>query len=109
MPEAWYFIETTTLLTILAMAVGTYVTRIGGIVLVRFFTLSGRIEAALQAVPPAILMAIIAPKAFATGPEETVATILTALAAMKLPLLPSIGVGVASLAIMRAYPVLSFL
>ena len=87
--------------TILAMGIGTYLTRIAGLVLTKFFTFSGRTEAALQAVPPAILMSVVAPTAFATGPAETAATAVTAIAALRLPMMAAIASGVISVVIFR--------
>ena len=88
-------------LTIAGMAIATYITRVSGLYLVRFFNVRGRTKAALDAMPPAILMAVIAPAAFATGPAETVATGITALAALRFPLIVSVIIGVASVVALR--------
>jgi uncharacterized membrane protein len=88
-------------LTIAGMAIATYVTRVAGLYLVRFFNVRGRTKAALDAMPPAILMAVIAPVAFATGPAETAATAITALAALRFPLIVSVIIGVASVVALR--------
>ena len=90
------------LLTILAMAMVTYLTRIGGYLLMRDRTLGPRATAALDAVPAAILTAVIAPSVLAAGPAEAVAGLITAVAAFRLPLLATIAVGVGSLVILRA-------
>src|SRR5262245_26306233 len=74
-------------LAIAGMAIATYATRVSGLCLVRFMKVEGRTKAALDAVPPAILMAVIAPVAFATGPAETAAAVVTAIAALRLPLI----------------------
>jgi uncharacterized membrane protein len=50
-----------TLLTIAAMALATYATRAAGFTLMRYMRVGGRLKAALDAMPPAILMAVIAP------------------------------------------------
>ncbi|MTI19163.1 hypothetical protein E1162_18120 [Rhodobacteraceae bacterium RKSG542] len=109
MAEPWYAVDLATFLTIVAMAVGTYATRLGGLVLLRFFHLTGRVEAALKAVPPAILMSIVAPTAIATGIPETAGTIVTALAALRLPLLPAIALGVTTVALLRLTPLATML
>jgi uncharacterized membrane protein len=88
-------------LAIAGMAIATYVTRVAGLYLVRFFNVQGRTKAALDAMPPAILMAVIAPVAFATGPAETVATAITALAALRFPLIVSVIIGVVSVVALR--------
>lgn len=95
-------IDPTTLLTIFGMAVFTYLTRIGGLVLVSRVALSPRTKAALDAVPPAVLMAVIAPVALTKGPAETAAIVITALAALRLPLLACVVIGVASVLVLRA-------
>lgn len=91
-----------TLAAILSMAFATVATRLGGLVLIRFVKLGGRQRRALEAIPPAVLMAVIAPTAFVTGPAETAAAAATALAAMRLPLLAAVAVGVATAAALRA-------
>jgi uncharacterized membrane protein len=88
-------------LAIAGMAIATYVTRVAGLYLVRFFNVQGRTKAALDAMPPAILMAVIAPVAFATGPAETAATAITAVAALRFPLIVSVIIGVASVVALR--------
>jgi uncharacterized membrane protein len=90
------------LLTILGMATVTYLTRIGGYLLMRDRTLGPRATAALDAMPAAILTAVIAPSVLAAGPAEAVAGLITAVAAFRLPLLGTIAVGVGSVVILRA-------
>lgn len=59
--------DITTVLTILAGAVATYLTRIAGHILIsRMKTVPPRLEAALNAVPAAVLTTLVAP-AFAMG------------------------------------------
>ena len=50
-----------TIATIIAMAAATYLTRLGGLYLMKGITVKGRLKAALDALPPAVLMAVIAP------------------------------------------------
>ncbi|MGR6466141.1 AzlD domain-containing protein [Rhizobium sp. PAMB 3182] len=94
-------LDPATLLAILAMAAATIATRIAGLVLYRFVTLGPRQTQAMQAIPPAVLMAVIAPTALATGPAETIAAAVTALAATRLPLLAAAGLGVVTVAALR--------
>jgi uncharacterized membrane protein len=68
----------------------------------RRFTLGEKAEKALATVPPAVLMAVVAPTALATGVAETLACIVTALAALRVPLLAAAAAGVAMVAILRA-------
>lgn len=100
--ESFFQTDPLTLLAILGMGIATYVTRISGLLLVRFVDLRGRTRAALEAVPVAVLMSVIAPTVLATGPAETVAAIITMLAATRLPLLAVVAVGVVSVAVLRA-------
>ena len=92
-----------TLLAILAMAVATVLTRIGGLVLIRFVTIGQKQKRALEAIPPAVLMAVIAPTALVTGPAETLATVATALVATRLPLLAAVAAGVIVVAVARVF------
>lgn len=89
------------LLAILAMAVVTYATRILGFVFASRLALTGRARAAFDAIPAAVLTAVIAPVALATGPAETAAAAVTALAALRLPLLATVAVGVGSVVLFR--------
>lgn len=82
------------LLAILGMAIATYVTRIAGLAVAGRFDLSPRAQAAFDAIPPAVLVAVIAPSALATGWAETAAAIVAALAATRLPLLGVVAAGV---------------
>jgi uncharacterized membrane protein len=91
-----------TLLAIAGMAIATYVTRVSGLYLLRGVNITGRVQTALDAVPPAILMAVIAPTILATGIAETIAAALTAGAAtLRLPLVVVILTGVVSVVLLR--------
>jgi uncharacterized membrane protein len=80
----------TTIIAIIGMGLATYSTRISGLLLMRGVVVEGRLKAALDAVPPAVLMAVITP------------TAVTALAAyFKLPLLVTICAGAASVVLFR--------
>ena len=95
-------IDPATLLTILGMAAVTYFTRIAGLLFGDRLALTGRAKAAFEAIPPAVLIAVIAPTALATGWPETAAAAVTMLAALRLPLLATIAVGVAAVVALRA-------
>ncbi|OCP16545.1 MULTISPECIES: AzlD domain-containing protein [unclassified Ensifer] len=94
-------VDPNTLLAIAAMAIATIATRMGGLVLIRFVTIGETQRRALEAIPPAVLMAVIAPTALVTGPAETIAAVITALVAMRLPLLAAVAAGVVTVAILR--------
>jgi len=91
-----------TLLAILAMAAATVFTRLSGLLLVRHVGMDDGMRSAIEAIPPAVLMAVIAPTAFATGWAETIACLVTALAARRLPMLASVALGVLTVALLRA-------
>ena len=91
-----------TIMAIIGMALATYATRASGLYLMRGITVRGRLKAALDALPPAILMAVIAPTILATGMAETIAAAITATAAMlRLPLVVTVLIGVASVVVLR--------
>jgi uncharacterized membrane protein len=95
-------VDPMTFAAIVAMAVVTYLTRIGGFFIAGRLALRGRAKAAFDAIPPAVLVAVIAPSALATGWPETVAALITAAAATRLPLLATIAVGVVAVVLLRS-------
>ena len=94
-------IDPATLAAIAGMAIVTYINRLSGLFLVRFVRLEGRTKAALDALPAAILMAVIAPMVLTEGPAETAASAITLIAAMRLPMLAAVVIGVASVVAFR--------
>ena len=90
-----------TLLTILAMMVATVATRFGGLILFSYMELTPRMKKALGAVPPAVLMAVVTPTALTSGVAETIACAVTAIAALRLSLLPAACAGMVTVAILR--------
>lgn len=94
-------LDPATLAAILAMAAATAATRFSGLFLHRLMTLSPGRRRVLDAIPPAVLAAVVAPTAFATGIAESLACLVTALAALRLPLLSSMAAGVATVALLR--------
>jgi uncharacterized membrane protein len=95
-------VDPTTLAAIVAMGVVTYFTRIAGLYVADRLVLTGRAKAAFDAIPPAVLMAVIAPTALATGWPETIAAAITMVAATRLPLLGTVAVGVVAVVLLRA-------
>jgi uncharacterized membrane protein len=95
-------LDPATLVAILAMAAITYLTRVAGLFVAGRLSLRGRAKAAFDAIPPAVLVAVIAPMALATGWRETLAALLTAIAATRLPLLATIATGVLAVVVLRA-------
>jgi len=89
---------------ILAAAVATYLTRVGGhLVLSRFETVHPRVEAALNAVPAAVLTTLVAPSMLTAGPAEWVALIVAALVALRGGLLSMFLMGTAVLIVLRQF------
>lgn len=92
-----------TYLLIITLAAATYATRIGGdIVLSRFKRINPRVEAALDAVPIAVMTAIVVPTALATGIAETCAIATAILVSFRLSTNGSIVAGVATVIVLRA-------
>jgi uncharacterized membrane protein len=94
-------IDLQTGLTIIAMAVVTYATRIGGLALQDRLKVGPRARAALDAIPPVVLVAVIAPSLLATGWRETAASAVTIVAATRLPLIATVAVGIMIIVALR--------
>ena len=93
----------TTAWIILAGALATYLTRIGGhLVLSRFPSIHPRVEAALNAVPAAVLTTLVAPAAVFTGPAETATIIVAFIAAFYMPAMAMFAVGWVAVLAFRA-------
>lgn len=90
-----------TLIAILAMTIATYATRISGLVVGRYLPRDGRIKHALDALPPAMLTAVIAPGVL-SGPAEMIAGTITLLMALRFSLFPSMIAGVMTIIICRS-------
>jgi uncharacterized membrane protein len=94
----------TTAWIILAGALLTYLTRIGGhLVLSRFERIPLRLEAALDAVPAAVLATLVAPEALSAGPAELTALAVAALVALRRGLLAMFLSGAAVLIVLRQF------
>lgn len=89
-------------LTILGMAIATYLTRAGGFWLMSRFKPSKRLERGLRAIPAAILISIVAPSAITNGLPDIAAVIATAIAAWrtKSPLI-AMAIGMLTVIVMR--------
>ena len=86
----------------IACAVLTYATRIGGyLVLSRLERIPARVEAALNAVPAAVMTTLFAPLLL-VGWREAVTLAVAALVGLRLGLIPIIGIGVALIVALRA-------
>lgn len=94
-------VEPTVLLTILLMASVTYLTRIGGYLVLRNRTLGPRAMAVVEAAPGCVLISVIAPSFVTDNPADLAALLITLLAATRLPMLPTVLIGIASSGLLR--------
>ncbi|ENR62114.1 AzlD family protein [Brucella abortus] len=88
-------------LTILAMASVTYLTRIGGYVLLRNRTLSNRAMAVMEAAPGCVLISVIAPDFVSDKPANLIALAVTFFAATRFSMLPTVLIGMGAASICR--------
>jgi len=88
---------------ILAGAAMTYLTRVGGhLVLSRFERIHPRVEAGLNAVPAAVLATLVAPAAFAGGVPEISALVVAGLVSLRFSgMMPMFLTGAAVLIALR--------
>lgn len=92
--EAW--------IVILLTAIVTYMTRAGGhVVLARFERLHPRVEAALEAVPAAVLITLVMPAALTKGPLEFLAILAAFAAGFRLSPMPVLIFGLAIVVVGR--------
>lgn len=94
-------IEQANLLTIVLMAAVTYLTRIGGYVVLRNRTLSPRATALMEAAPGCVLISVIAPHFVSSNPADLAALAITVVAATRLSMLPTVVIGVAAAGVLR--------
>lgn len=93
---------TTTFWIIVGGAILTYLTRIGGhMVLSRFERVHPRVQAGLDAVPAAVLTTLVAPSVINAGPNEWIAIVIAGLAGLRVSLLPMVLVGTVLLVFLR--------
>lgn len=90
-------------LVILAAALATFATRVGGhVVLSRFRSIHPRVEAGLNAVPAAVLTTLVAPSLLTGGPAEIAALAVTALVAMRFGMISLFVAGAGTVIALRA-------
>lgn len=91
------------LLVIVALAVVTYATRFGGhVILARFGALHPRVEAGLDAVPGAVIAALVAPSVFSQGIAGVVAAGAAIVLSFRFSMIWSIMIALAVLVAARA-------
>jgi len=88
--------------TIIAAAIVTYGTRVGGhLVLSRFKRIPPRIDAALNAVPAAVLTTLVAPSAVANGSAEALTLLLCLIIGLRIPMMAMFAIGWAVIVALR--------
>ncbi len=95
-------IDPLALLTIVLMASATYLTRIGGYVLLRNRTLGRRATAVMEAAPGCVLISVIAPSFVSDRPADLAGLAITLLAATRLSMLPTVVIGILATGAARA-------
>lgn len=94
----------TTVWIIIAAAIATYLTRVGGhLVLSRFEKVHPRVEAGLNAVPAAVLTTLVAPAAMNAGPAELIALTVAGLVSLRTGMLTMFLAGAAVLIALRQF------
>jgi uncharacterized membrane protein len=94
----------TTFWIIIAGAIATYLTRIGGhLVISRFDNIHPRVEAGLNAVPAAMLTTLVAPELLNAGPAEWAALVVTAVVSLRGGLMAMFLAGAAMLILARQF------
>jgi uncharacterized membrane protein len=94
-------IDRWTLATIVLMALVTYLTRTGGYLLLGDRELPPRTMTVLDTAPGCVLIAVIAPVFLSGRIADLIAMSLTIAAAIRLPLLPTVLIGVGSAGLAR--------
>ena len=93
-----------TLMIIAAGAIATYLTRVGGYIFItRMKRIPPRAEAALNAVPAAVLTTLVAPAAVTGGWDVSLTMAVALLAGLRLALLPMLAVGWIVVMILRYF------
>ncbi|MES0200835.1 AzlD family protein [Mesorhizobium sp. M0011] len=94
-------IDATTFFTIVLMAGVTYLTRIGGYVVLRNRMLGARATAVMEAAPGCVLISVIAPAFVSKSPADILALAVTLVAATRLSMLPTVLIGISAASLLR--------
>ncbi len=96
-------IDITVLLTILAMAIVTYSTRVTGYLLLHNRKLSPRLAKVLEAIPGCVLIAVIAPAFATTHIANLLSLLITLLLVCRYSLLSTVILSIAVTVLLRHY------
>ncbi|OCW58647.1 branched-chain amino acid transport [Hoeflea olei] len=89
---------------IFAAAVVTYATRVGGhMMLSRMRSIPPRVDAALNAVPAAVLATLVAPAAVSNGSAEAITLAVCLVIGLRLPMMGMFAIGWALVVALRAW------
>lgn len=94
-------IDAAILATIVLMALSSYLTRILGYVALRNRPLSPRMREVMENVPGCVLISVIAPAFVSDKLANLLALAVTLLAATRMPLLPTVVIGIAATGALR--------
>ncbi|RUX23892.1 AzlD family protein [Mesorhizobium sp. M7A.F.Ca.US.011.01.1.1] len=94
-------IDATTFFTIVLMAGVTYLTRIGGYIVLRNHMLGARATAVMEAAPGCVLISVIAPAFVSKSPADILALAVTLVAATRLSMLPTVLIGISAAGLLR--------
>ncbi|NML16053.1 AzlD family protein [Azohydromonas caseinilytica] len=94
-------IDAATLATIVLMAASTYLTRVVGYLALRNRCLSPRMHSVLENVPGCVLVSVIAPAFVSDRPADLAALAVTLAAATRLPILPTVLIGIVATGLLR--------
>jgi uncharacterized membrane protein len=94
-------IDATTFFTIVLMAGVTYLTRIGGYIVLRNRLLGARATAVMEAAPGCVLISVIAPAFVSKSPADILALAVTLVAATRLSMLPTVLIGISAAGLLR--------
>lgn len=93
-----------TIWIIIGGAILTYMTRIGGhLILSQFPRVHYRVEAGLNAVPAAVLTTLVAPAAFNAGWKEFATLVVCIILAFRISIIPLCILGGLMIVMLRAY------
>ena len=95
-------IDRWTVATIVLMALATYMTRVAGYLVLGGRQMSRRTMTVLDTAPGCVLIAVIAPVFVSGRIADLIALSLTLVAATRLPLLPTVLIGVAGAGLARS-------
>ncbi len=94
--------ETDVLVLIIILGLVTFATRSSGhVMMLMFKSLHPRVEAALDAVPAAILTTLVVPAAMTSGWKEALTVFVSALAGLRFGVLGVVIIGTATIAGLR--------